>query len=86
MEKEIRVLQFGTGNFGRGGQSTIIYNFGMELAKKNIIFDYFIDKISDPLYEKKINEVGGKVYNLNIYNKNLITQIKKLIYLNKILT
>lgn len=86
MEKTVRVLQFGTGNFGRGGQSTIVYNFGMELAQKNIIFDYFIDKISDPIYEKRINELGGKVYNLNIKKKNIITQIKKMLYLNKILS
>lgn len=76
MEKTVRVLQFGTGNFGRGGQSTIVYNFGMELAKKNIIFDYFIDKISDPIYEKRINEVGGKVYNLNIDEKSRVNKLR----------
>lgn len=34
MEKEIKVLQFGTGNFGKGGQSTVILNIGLNIKKK----------------------------------------------------
>lgn len=53
MEKITRGLQFSTENFGRGGQSTIVLNLGLNIGS-NILFDYFIYKISENKSYKKI--------------------------------
>lgn len=85
MKKPIRILQFGTGNFGRGGQSTIILNLGMKMNNEEFIFDYYVNEISDEKYIDIINEKGGKVFISKFSKINFITRIKKFIEINKII-
>lgn len=77
MDKPKRILQIGTGNFGRGGLSTIVLNFGLNQDSSKVIFDYLImDKVSDEKYIKQIENKGGKVYELK--SKNSIEKICNL--------
>lgn len=86
MEKPIRVLQFGAGNFGRGGQSTIVLNFGMNIDNKKIIFDYVVNIISDEKYIDIIGEKGGKVYLLNSKKRNFYNKVKDIFSMNRIIS
>lgn len=86
MEKPIRVLQFGAGNFGRGGQSTIVLNFGMNTDNKKIIFDYVVNIISDEKYIDIIGEKGGKVYLLNSKKRNFYNKVKDIFSMNRIIS
>lgn len=86
MKKPVRVLQFGTGNFGRGGQSTIVLNFGMMVDNKKVIFDYYVDKISDEKYIEIIEKKGGKIFVSKFSKKKLfLIRIKKFFEINKII-
>lgn len=86
MKEPIRVLQFGTGNFGRGGQSTIVLNFGMMIDNKKVIFDYYVDKISDEKYIEIIEKKGGKVFISKFSEKKLfLMRVKKFFEINKII-
>ena len=85
MEKSIRVLQFGTGNFGRGGQSTVVFNFGMGIDNRKVTFDYYVDKISDRGYINIIGKKGGNVFISNFPEKKFFIRVKKFFEINKII-
>lgn len=85
MKKPIRVLQFGTGNFGRGGQSTVVFNFGMNIDNEKVIFDYYVDKISDKEYINIIGKKGGKAFISNFLEKKFFIRVKKFFEINKII-
>lgn len=79
MDNPERILQIGTKNFGKGGLSTIVLNFGLNQDSSKIIFDYLItDKINDTKYVKQIENKKGKVYELKSKNK-----LKKIYFLGK---
>ena len=79
MNKSQRVLQIGTGNFGKGGLSTIVLNFGLNQDPNKIIFDYLVmDKVHDKKYKIQIENKKGKVYELKTNNK-----LKRLYLLKK---
>lgn len=77
MDRPKRILQIGVGNFGRGGQSTIVLNFGLNQDSSKVVFDYLIiDKVSNEKYIKQIENKGGKVYELKL--KSSIEKIYNL--------
>lgn len=77
MDRPKRILQIGAGNFGRGGQSTIVLNFGLNQDSSKVVFDYLIiDKVSNEKYIKQIENKGGKVYELKL--KSSIEKIYNL--------
>lgn len=62
-EDTIRVLQVNIAGFGYGGMSTMIYKYGQQCAKENVIFDYVPQApIKYMEYVQRIQEDGGKVY------------------------
>lgn len=70
MAKVKRVLQIGTGNFGRGGLSTIVLNFGLNQDSNKIIFDYLIEgNISDEKYKIEIEKKRGRIFEIKTKNK-----------------
>lgn len=70
MNKSKRILQIGTGNFGRGGLSTIVLNFGLNQNSNKIVFDYLIlNRTSDEKYKVQIENKKGKVIELKEKSK-----------------
>lgn len=81
MNRPQRVLQIGAGNFGKGGLSTIVLNFGLNQNSEKIIFDYLIKNwVIDEKYKNQIESKKGIIHEIKTKNN-----IQGLYYLNKLL-
>lgn len=72
MEKEpIRVLQI-MGIVGSGGVESVIMNYYSHIDKSKVQFDFVMHKGGNPKYIAEIKRMGGRVYEITPYTKNII--------------
>lgn len=75
-DKEVHILHFVNGNFGTRGLSTIIFNWGKEMVKNRIIFDFINNKYYDvEQYTETIKENGGVVSQPSMELKGIKGQV-----------
>ena len=74
MEK-IRVLHIITG-MGTGGAEAFIMNMFRNIDSKKIVFDFLL-RSEENVYQKEIESLGGKVYNVPPYPKRFISNYKE---------
>lgn len=80
-QKKIRVLQI-IGSVCGGGVESVIMNYYRNINKEKIQFDFVISGYKKNEVENEILSLGGKVYRVDYYNKNIfkyIYQIYKII-------
>ncbi len=74
MEK-IRILNIITG-MGTGGAEAFIMNMFRNIDSKKIVFDFLL-RSEENVYQKEIESLGGKVYNVPPYPKKFISNYKE---------
>lgn len=80
-----RVLNVNVYNFGVGGLSTIVYQWGMHIDSNKYVFDYCgWKKVVESSYTKNISQKGGKIFTYNCRNR-LSCKIKRCKFLKKII-
>ena len=58
MDEKIRILQVGASNIGKGGRSTIIYNFTQCMNSEKFENDFYFEfMVPDDAYIKKIEDI-----------------------------
>ena len=72
--ESIRVLQI-IGNVCRGGVEAVVMNYYRHIDRNRIQFDFVIDDDSNPLLDDEITSLGGRVYKVEPYSKNIFKQI-----------
>lgn len=65
----MRVLHYVT-KMDRAGQETFIMNVFREIDRKKIQFDFLCTENSKGDYDNEINQLGGKIYYINLNQKN----------------
>ena len=76
-----RVLHI-VGNMNMGGQETFIMNLYEHIDRSKIQFDFVVHSNEEGYYDKKIKELGGRIYRIQPISKN---PIKSMIQLGHII-
>lgn len=85
--KPEHILNVNVYNFGMGGLSTIVYNWGMKMKSEQYIFDYCGWKhIPSSCYTESIIKRGGRIYSFaGDSNNKILRYIQRAEYLKKII-
>lgn len=81
IKSEIRVLQI-MGVVCAGGIESVIMNYYRNIDREKVQFDFVIDGYEKSLLDDEINLLGGKVYKVEPYKKNIfkyVYQIYKIV-------
>lgn len=70
MNEEIRVLQI-IGDVCGGGVETVIRNYYRHIDKSKVQFDFVVHKGALEAYMEEIERLGGRVYKVTPYQKNI---------------
>lgn len=70
----IRVLQI-IGNVCGGGVEAVVMNYYRHIDRTKVQFDFVIDGYEKSLLDDEIESLGGRVYKVERYNKNVLRQI-----------
>jgi len=70
MNKPLRVLQI-MGIVGSGGVESIIMNYYHYIDKNKVQFDFVMHKGSNHHYIAEVQNMGGRIYEITPYNKNI---------------
>ncbi len=72
-----RILQLNSGNLNFGGVSSFLYNVYTHIDREKIQFDFLSpNKTTYGIHRKEIEEMGGRIYELEITEKGLWGKIK----------
>lgn len=75
MSKPIRVLQM-ISSLYMGGSQAMIMNLYKNINREKVQFDFVVDHPEYDAYLSLINELGGKVYNVPLFNGRNIKEVK----------
>ena len=70
MNKPIRVLQI-MGIVESGGVEAVIMNYYQHIDREKVQFDFIMHKGANAEYVRKVHSLGGKVYEITSYSKNI---------------
>ena len=70
MDKPVRVLQI-IGDVVGGGVEQVILNYYRYIDKNKIQFDFIVHSGCLPYYKDIVEKLGGKVYEITPYHKNI---------------
>ena len=73
----IRVLQI-IGNVCGGGVEAVVMNYYRHIDRTKVQFDFVIDGYEKSLLDDEIESLGGRVYKVERYNKNIFRQIYQI--------
>lgn len=73
----MRVLQI-IGNVCGGGVEAVVMNYYRHIDRRRIQFDFVIDGYEKSLLDDEIASLGGRVYKVERYNKNVLKQIYQI--------
>ncbi|HIX84288.1 MAG TPA: glycosyltransferase family 1 protein, partial [Candidatus Megamonas gallistercoris] len=73
----IRVLQI-IGIVCGGGVESVIMNYYHNIDKTKVQFDFIIDGYEKSLLDDEILSLGGKIYKVEPYNKNIFKYIYQI--------
>lgn len=77
MEKQVRVLQI-VYELGVGGIQSFLMNVYRNIDRSKVQFDFLLSTEKIGVYEKEIEEMGGKVYRVSDRKKNFLKNRKEL--------
>lgn len=73
----VRVLQI-IGNVCGGGVESVVMNYYRHIDRTKVQFDFVIDGYEKSLLDEEIELLGGRVYKVERYNKNVLKQIYQI--------
>ena len=73
----MRVLQI-IGNVCGGGVEAVAMNYYRHIDRRRIQFDFVIDGYEKSLLDDEIASLGGRVYKVERYSKNVLKQIYQI--------
>ena len=73
----MRVLQI-IGNVCGGGVEAVVMNYYRHIDRRRIQFDFVIDGYEKSLLDDEIASLGGRVYKVERYSKNVLKQIYQI--------
>lgn len=73
----IRVLQI-IGNVCGGGVEAVVMNYYRHIDRAKVQFDFVIDGYEKTLLDEEIVNLGGRVYKVERYSKNVLKQIYQI--------
>ena len=82
MEKPIRVLQI-LGIVAKGGVEAVIMNYYRNIDKNKIQFEFIVHNDADENYINEVLVMGGKVYKITPYNKNIFKFMYEIYHIIK---
>lgn len=75
MERVLHIV----GNMNMGGQETFIMNVYENIDRRKVQFDFIVHSKEEGYYDKRIEELGGRIYRIFPISKHPIKSIKQLI-------
>lgn len=78
MDKSIRIAQV-IGNAANGGVESVISNYYENIDRNKFQFDFFVDGDSGIIRRDKIEGLGGRIFIIPNYKKNLFAFEKRLL-------
>ena len=76
MRLETRVAQV-IGKAVQGGVDTLLLNYYRKIDKSRVQFDFFMDGLDPTVYDSEIRNMGGRIYKLPPYDKNIRKNLNK---------
>ncbi|WP_037371063.1 glycosyltransferase family 1 protein [Selenomonas sp. AE3005] len=81
-QKPIRVLQI-IGIVCGGGVEAVIMNYYRNIDRTKVQFDFVIDGYERSLLDKEIESLGGRVYHVEPYKKNILRYMSQIYHIVK---
>ena len=76
MQEPLRVLQM-TASLYNGGSQTMIMNLYKNIDRTRIQFDFIVDHPEYDYYKETIEQLGGKIYTMPLFNGKNVKEVKK---------
>jgi glycosyltransferase EpsF len=80
LDRKIRIVHV-VGKVGTGGVMAVVMNYYRNIDRNQVQFDFVMDGYNATDFDKEIEALGGKVYKVEAYEKNII---KNMLQCNKI--
>lgn len=75
MERVLHIV----GNMNMGGQETFIMNVYENIDREKVQFDFIVHSEKEGYYDRRIKELGGRIYRISPISKHPIKSIKQFI-------
>jgi len=69
-----------------GGVDSILMNYYRNIDRSKFQFDFFVDGLGDNVYDEEVSNLGGRIYKLPPYEKNMranLQTFRKILHENK---